>query len=127
MAGIWGVWHLPMFVVLAWFRSFGPVPLVGWTIGLFSGAVVIAWLYNRSGGSMLLVAVWHGGFNLLSATAAVAGFLAAAATTLVIVAASALVLTELARTRSGRPSILLPDAGTSPVGRLSTARSSRVP
>ena len=127
VATIWAVWHLPMFVVLASFRSFGPLTLVGWCMGLLSGAVVLGWLYNRSGGSILLVALWHAGFNLVSATAVGAGFLGAASTVLVIVAATALVLTELARTRSGRPSILLPDAGTSPAGHLSTPRSSRVP
>jgi uncharacterized protein len=126
VSAIWGVWHLPMFVVLASFRSFGPATLVGWTIGLFSGAVVLAWLYNRSGDSILLAAVWHGGFNLVSATAVGAGFLGAAATALVIVAATALVLTELVRTRSGHPSILLPDEGISPAGHLSAPRSSRV-
>jgi membrane protease YdiL (CAAX protease family) len=127
VSAIWAVWHLPMFAVLTSFRSFSPVTVVGWCIGLVSGAVVLAWLYNRSGGSILLAAVWHGGFNLVSATAVGAGFLGAVATALVIVAATALVLTELARTHSGHPSILLPDAGTSPAGRLSTPRSSRVP
>jgi len=127
VSAIWALWHLPMLVVLASFRSFGPATLMGWTIGLLSGAVVLAWLYNRSGGSILLAAVWHGGFNLVTATAVGAGFLEAAATVLVIVGASALVLTELVRTRSGHPSILLATRASSPPGRLTTLRSSHVP
>jgi uncharacterized protein len=112
VAAIWAVWHLPMFLVLASFQSFGPGTLVGWCIGLLSGAVVLAWLYNRSGGSILLVAVWHAGYNLVSATAIGAGFLGAASTVLVILGATVLVVLELVRTRSGRSSVLLPQART---------------
>jgi len=112
VAGIWALWHAPMFPVLSSFRSFGPLTVAGWCIGLLSGAVVLAWLYNRSGGSILLVAVWHGGYNLVSATAVGAGYLGAAATVLVIVAAFALVVTELVRTHSGRSSVLLPQPRT---------------
>jgi membrane protease YdiL (CAAX protease family) len=112
VAVIWAAWHLPMFFALASFRSFGPVTLVGWCIGLLSGAVVLAWLYNRSGGSILLVAMWHAGYNLVSATAIGAGFLGAASTVLVILGATVLVVLELVRTRSGRSSVLLPEART---------------
>lgn len=112
VAAIWAVWHLPMFFVLASFGSFAPVTLVGWCIGLLSGAVVLTWLYNRSGGSILLVALWHGGYNLVSATAIGAGFLAAAATVLVILGATVLVVLELVRTRPGRSSVLLPEPRT---------------
>lgn len=110
VAVIWAGWHLPMFLVLSSFRSFGPVTLVGWCIGLLSGAVVLAWLYNRSGGSIMLVALWHAGYNLISATAVGAGSLGAASTVVVILGATALVITELVRTRLGHPSVLLPDA-----------------
>ncbi len=114
VAAIWAVWHLPMFFVLASFRSFGAVTLVGWCIGLVSGAVVLAWLYNRSGGSILLVALWHAGYNLLSATAIGAGFLGVASTTLVILGATLLVVLELVRTQTGRSSVLLPEARPAP-------------
>jgi membrane protease YdiL (CAAX protease family) len=110
VAAFWAVWHLPMFFVLASFRSFGPVTLGGWFIGLLSGAVVLAWLYNRSGGSILLVALWHAGYNLVSGTAIAAGVLGAASTVLVILGATLLVVLELVRTRSGRSSVLLPAA-----------------
>ena len=116
-----------MFVVLASFRSFAPATLVGWTIGLFSGSVVLAHSTTAAAAaSLLVVRPATGGFNLLSATAVGAGFLAAAATTLVIVAASGLVLTELARPARATRRSCFPTRGASPVGRLSTARSSRV-
>jgi membrane protease YdiL (CAAX protease family) len=122
VAGIWAVWHLPMFLVLATFRSFSPVTLVGWCIGLVSGAFVLAWLYNRSGGSILLVALWHAGYNLVSATAIGAGFLGAASTVLVILGATVLVVLEVVRTRSGRSSVLLPEARTGAIAGRRTER-----
>ena len=34
------------------------------------GAVLFTWLYNGAGGSVLMVAIWHALFDLLSASAA---------------------------------------------------------
>jgi hypothetical protein len=85
LAAIWAGWHLPMFLVVNSFRGFSAVTVVGWLLGLTAGSIVLGWLYNRSGGSVALVAVWHAGFNMVSATAAATGLIAAIVTTAVMV------------------------------------------
>jgi membrane protease YdiL (CAAX protease family) len=113
---LWAGWHAPMFIVVASFRSFSPAILVGWVIGLFCGAVVLTWLYNRSGGSILLVAVWHATYNIVSGTAAADGLLAATSTTAVIMLAVALLGAEFRARRRGRGSVLgVAEAGTAMV------------
>ena len=77
LAVVWFGWHLPQFWVIATYRDFDPVQYVGMFLGLACGAVVLTWLYNRSGGSVLLVAVWHGLYNVVSGTQAATGMLAA--------------------------------------------------
>jgi hypothetical protein len=76
------------------YRDFTPATLVGFVIGLASGAIVLGWLYNRTG-SVLAVAVWHATYNLGSATVAAHGLLAAVTTTAVILAAVGLVTADL--------------------------------
>jgi uncharacterized protein len=105
---MWALWHAPMFVAVASFRSFGPVVLVGWLIGLVCGAVVLTWLYNRSGGSILVVAVWHAGYNMVAGTTAASGLLAATSTTVVIGLAVVLVVLEIRARRAAGSSILGP-------------------
>ena len=105
VSAIWAVWHLPMFFVVEGFRSFTVAITVGWVIGLFCGAVVLTWLYNHTG-SILLVALWHGTYNMISGTSAASGLLAAVSTTAVIVLAALLVVLEVRATRHGGPSIL---------------------
>jgi membrane protease YdiL (CAAX protease family) len=95
VAGIWAGWHAPLFAILTNFRGFDTVTLVGFVIGLASGAIVLGWLYNRTG-SVLAVAVWHGTYNLTSATTASHGLPAAVSTTVVIIAAVTLVVADLA-------------------------------
>jgi membrane protease YdiL (CAAX protease family) len=65
-------------------------------IGLTCGAIVLTWLYNGSGGSILLVTLWHGAYNL-----------AAAVSILVMIPACVLVIFESMKRRreAGRPSI----------------------
>lgn len=77
---LWTLWHLPQF-----FYLFDPGIAVGWVMGLMCGAIVFTWLFNSSGGSLLLVILWHGCFNFISASDAGNGILAAIVSTLVMV------------------------------------------
>jgi uncharacterized protein len=118
LAGLWFGWHLPQFWVIATYRDFTPVQYVGMFLGLACGAVVLTWLYNRSGGSILLVAVWHGLYNLVSGTQAATGLLAAVVSTLVMIQAVVLVVLEVRARRRGRPSVPGPHEPPSAAGHL---------
>jgi hypothetical protein len=90
-------WHLPLFFVLDSFRGFTPVTLPGFVLGITCGAVILTWVYNGTGGSVLLVALWHITYNMTSATEAAKGTVAAVVSTFVMVWAIALVVLELTR------------------------------
>ncbi|QNK83229.1 CPBP family intramembrane glutamic endopeptidase [Nakamurella sp. PAMC28650] len=107
---IWAGWHLPMFLVIDNFRTFTAGTVVGWLLGLMAGSIVLGWLYNRSGGSIALVAVWHAGFDMVTATAAASDLVAAVVSTVVMVQAVVLVGAELSARRRGRPSVLIPQS-----------------
>ncbi len=80
LAAFWALWHLPQF-----FYLFDPSIAFGWVIGLFAGAVVLTWLYNSAKDSILMVAIWHGCFNFITASKADVGILPAVVSTIVIV------------------------------------------
>jgi hypothetical protein len=94
--------------VIATYRDFEPFEYVAMVLGLTCGAIVLTWLFNRSGGSVLLVVIWHGVYNLVAATQASVGTIAAVVSNLVIVQALVLVAFELRARRHGRPSVLGP-------------------
>lgn len=50
------------------YQSFNAFTLIGFLIGLAYGSVVLTWLYLGTGGSILAVAIWHGLFNMATAT-----------------------------------------------------------
>lgn len=106
LAIVWFSWHIPQFFIIESYREFGPVEYVGMFIGLTCGAVILTWLYNRSGGSLLLVIIWHGVYNFVGATEAAVGPLAAAITTLIIIHGVILVIAELVARHRGDRSIL---------------------
>lgn len=76
LTAFWALWHAPLFWILESFRGFGTGTLVGFFVGMACGAVLLTWLVNRSG-SVLVVAVWHGTYNLVAATEAARGTVAA--------------------------------------------------
>ena len=130
VAGVWALWHLPLFFLLQTYQGFSPVALPGFVLGLACGAVVLTWLYNGSGGSVLICAAWHATYNLTVATAAGQGVIAALATAVVMVWAGVLVVLELRARRRGRPSVLgsrrpRPTTAARPHPRTSTASSGR--
>ena len=68
LAVFWGVWHVPSFFENDSMMSMGSVQIFGWAAGLWMGAVFLTWLYNSSTGSLLVVELWHGLFNLFAAS-----------------------------------------------------------
>lgn len=108
---VWAAWHVPMLFILETYRGLEPVVLgVMFTLGIVSGSIVLGWLYNRSGGSILAVALWHGTYNLFSGTVAARGLIAAVVSTGVMVWAGILVALELYARRRHRPSVIAPAA-----------------
>lgn len=103
VGAIWALWHLPLFWIVDNFRDLGVGGTVGWTFGLLSGSVVLAWLYRGSGRSILLVALWHTAFNFTTATDAAAGITAAVVSTVVMVGAAVILCFPSTWRRSTHP------------------------
>jgi len=68
VALLWSLWHLPLFWLNASMAALvGPV-LFGWLFALVCGAFVLAQVYIATGHSILCVALWHAGYNMMVAT-----------------------------------------------------------
>ena len=88
VAGIWGLWHAPAF-----FYVYDPGILPGFALGLMAGSVMFTWLYNSTGGSILMVALLHATFNLTSGcTECKSGLVAAILSTVVMIWAVAVIV-----------------------------------
>ena len=111
LAGFWAGWHIPSFFALRSYQGFSAGTGIGFVFGLTCGAVVATWIYNRSGGSILAVVVWHGIYDVVSGTRAAtggSGTIAAVVSTFIIVQALLLVVLEIRAGRRGMRSILGP-------------------
>jgi membrane protease YdiL (CAAX protease family) len=88
---IWATWHAPSFFYLHTASSIGMI--IGFLIGVLAGSIFLTWLYNSSGGSILIVAVWHGLFDYVTAcTECKAGLVAAIISTVVMIWAVVVVI-----------------------------------
>jgi CAAX protease family protein len=59
---VWGVWHLPLYLTGADPR---PLSLFGpWVVLAAAGSVIYTWMYNGTGGSLLIVVLFHAASNL---------------------------------------------------------------
>jgi membrane protease YdiL (CAAX protease family) len=101
IAGLWALWHAPLFLILVGYKDFSPLTIPGFFVGLTAGSLVLTSIYNGAGGSILAAAVWHGSYNLAAATDAADGTIAAVTTALVIFWAVSLVQRE----RAGQPAL----------------------
>jgi membrane protease YdiL (CAAX protease family) len=95
----WAAWHMPAFFYLPSYAAMGLSIVPGFFFGLFAGAIVLTWLYNRSGGSVLVAALWHASFNFVTASPVAAGFTAALVSMLVVAWAVAVLVGGELRTR----------------------------
>jgi membrane protease YdiL (CAAX protease family) len=109
---LWALWHLPLF-----FYLYDTTIIVGFLLGLLAGAIVFTWLYNSSGGSVLLVAVWHAAFNFVTGCLACkTGIAAAVVSTVVMVWAVVVVVWFKPATLShaGKPILRWAGKGVNP-------------
>ena len=106
VAGVWAIWHAPFFFILSTYAGFNAMTLVMFPLGLASGAIVLTWLYNHTGRSILAAALWHTFYNMAVATGGATDMIQAAVTAVVMAAAVVLVCVEIALRRRGRDSIL---------------------
>lgn len=59
---LWGCWHLPLFAVP--YASQAGIPLVMYLLYHIPLTVVMVWLVNRSGGSLLMALLFHASINV---------------------------------------------------------------
>lgn len=95
VAGVWALWHVPAFFMTETYRQMPPALIPLFLLGLACGSVFLGWLYNHARNSILVVAVWHGTYNLLTGSLGARGGLAAVETMVVIAIAIGLVIQEL--------------------------------
>ncbi|UCF60578.1 MAG: CPBP family intramembrane metalloprotease [Anaerolineaceae bacterium] len=65
LAVLWALWHWPLF-----FYVLDISIVIGWLFGLIAGTFVFTWLYNSSQGSVLMIILWHGCFDFITASKA---------------------------------------------------------
>jgi membrane protease YdiL (CAAX protease family) len=54
---LWSGWHIPLFLTAGSFQA--NIPYAGFVLATVSTSVIISWLFNNSGGSVVLPALYH--------------------------------------------------------------------
>jgi membrane protease YdiL (CAAX protease family) len=62
LAPIWALWHLPLWLTGVPGRT--PLIYAGFLVSAFGLSVLLTWVYNSTGGSLLLVVLLHATINL---------------------------------------------------------------
>lgn len=70
LALFWGCWHIPAFFFRDTYTDMGIIGYPVFAISILFTAMVFTWLYNSTGGSLLLVVLFHAVFNWLSVSEA---------------------------------------------------------
>jgi membrane protease YdiL (CAAX protease family) len=60
----WAAWHIPLFAFADGFDDMGPFNIVMWYFSLWTGSLLLTWLYLRSGGNIAAVALFHGALDI---------------------------------------------------------------
>jgi membrane protease YdiL (CAAX protease family) len=62
LAPIWALWHLPLWLQGKPFQT--PTLFAGFVVSAFALSILLTWVYNSTGGSLLLVVLLHATVNL---------------------------------------------------------------
>lgn len=61
---VWAGWHVPLFWFTPGMSQMGIGEIVGWYASIVTGSLLFTWLFNTTGGSVLIVAVFHGTMDI---------------------------------------------------------------
>jgi uncharacterized protein len=64
LGAIWGLWHLPLFFIANTLQS--RIPFLLFMLSTIAMSILLAWLFNRTGGSVIPVLVLHTAVNAWS-------------------------------------------------------------
>ena len=56
---VWAMWHIPLFLYRPGYLDMNATAIIGWALSLFTGSILLTWLYNSSKGSLLICALFH--------------------------------------------------------------------
>ena len=70
LAIFWALWHIPAFFYRDSYVQMGPLGFPMFLLSIIFAAMIFTWLYNSTGGSLLLVSLFHAFFNWLSVSEA---------------------------------------------------------
>ncbi|MBB1282958.1 CPBP family intramembrane metalloprotease [Flavisolibacter sp. BT320] len=68
--GFWAIWHLPLFFYRPGYSSMDVTGIIGWTLSLLTGRVLLSWFQNASHGSIFICAVFHATIDMAFTSAA---------------------------------------------------------
>lgn len=57
LGALWGLWHIPLFLIADSFQS--SIPFAGFLLSILATSVLTSWIFNRTRGSVLLAALFH--------------------------------------------------------------------
>ena len=57
---IWSLWHIPL-----WIHSWNPTAYAWYSVGVLAKSLFITWIYNSTGGSLLVATLCHATWNTL--------------------------------------------------------------
>lgn len=60
----WALWHWPLFLYRPGYLQMDAMGAIGWLMSLLTGSVLLTWLFNSSGGSLLVCAIFHSTIDL---------------------------------------------------------------
>jgi membrane protease YdiL (CAAX protease family) len=55
----WAAWHVPLFVYRPGYTSMGWAGIAGWAVSLWTGSLLLSWLYNATKKNILVVSIFH--------------------------------------------------------------------
>ena len=88
----WVGWHLPRFFYYGAYMELGFSVLPLAAHGFLAMSIVLTWLYNSTRGSILMVALFHGGYNFWAASGGAGGLVTSTIDALFILWAVAVVV-----------------------------------